>query len=210
MASMLQSMRSTAEQFIANYPYALPATKLLFGITEPYPGPSYDKDELKHGQMPTTAGYIVAAIYFGGAYIPWALKLYKMSKEPQPPKFEITTNKAWIGMGMSLIGAALRIFSRLWIGKRFTYSLTIRKDHALVTNGPYRIVRHPGYTGLMLWYIGDAIYFGNKWAYFYAAQMVYVQFHKLPYEEKMLHEAFGKEWEDYIERTKAKLIPFVY
>lgn len=217
MAALLESVKSTIGPLIESNPYVLPVTKLLFGLSEAYPGPIPEAHELRNNQGINSSNYdkrinwILFPIYAGPAWIPWAYKLYKMSqKEAQPPKFKIKTDKEWIALSVSFIGIAIRVFSRLWMKNQFTYFITIRSNHKLTTNGPYSIVRHPGYTGCFLWHISDAIYYGNIWAYLYVAQFVMAIMRKIPYEEKTLSDEFGEEWQKYTQKTPSKLIPFLY
>lgn len=57
-----------------------------------------------------------------------------------------TSIQLWIGMVAVWIGGAIRIACYRELGRLFTYELTIREKHRLVTSGPYSIVRHPSYS----------------------------------------------------------------
>ena len=153
--------------------------------------------------------WIFFPVYLGPAWIPWAYRLYEMSMQDEP-KFEIKTDKEWMALGLSFIGIAIRVFSRLWMKNQFTYFISIRSDHKLTTNGPYSIVRHPGYTGFILWHVSDAIYYANPLAYLFGLQIIYAIVQKLPDEEKTLSDEFGEEWQQYTQKVPAKLIPFIY
>ena len=71
--------------------------------------------------------------------------------------FLLRPNKTHLfkGITMALFGDFLRKFSMYWCGPGFTHLIQYnkRKDHVLVTDGPYRFVRHPGYTGWAIWAI---------------------------------------------------------
>lgn len=66
------------------------------------------------------------------------------------------------------IGAAIRVMSYRALGRHFTFQLSIRKDHKLVKDGPYSIVRHPSYTGGVLTLIGTALSILWPWGSVYA------------------------------------------
>jgi protein-S-isoprenylcysteine O-methyltransferase Ste14 len=59
-----------------------------------------------------------------------------------------------LGCLLSSFGAAIRILSYRALGHMFTFEMTIRRGHKLVTTGPYAWVRHPGYTGLLCFVVG--------------------------------------------------------
>ena len=59
-----------------------------------------------------------------------------------------------VGAWMASLGGFIRFKSYQAMGSMFTFDMSIRNNHKLVTSGPYAIVRHPGYTGVMLVVIG--------------------------------------------------------
>ena len=72
---------------------------------------------------------------------------------------------ALVGLLIFLPGLVLRWWAIIRLGRFFTVDVTIAKDHALVESGPYRLVRHPSYTGVLLAFIGFALSLSN-WAAF--------------------------------------------
>ncbi|EIM84396.1 uncharacterized protein STEHIDRAFT_61594 [Stereum hirsutum FP-91666 SS1] len=140
-----------------------------------------------------------------------------------------TSIQMWIGMISVWIGGAIRMACYRELGRLFTYELTIREKHRLVTSGPYSIVRHPSYTGCAILAIGMSIYhlspgtywtdsslmqqtyFGKLVALLWTVILVYsaLVFMRAEKEDKMLKEEFGKEWEEWAERTKWRFIPWV-
>lgn len=117
---------------------------------------------------------------------------------------------AWIGA--LLFAASLWLFFRTHhdLGRRFSPSLEIRREHTLVTTGVYTRVRHPMYAAFWLWAIAQALVLPNWFvgiagllgmAYLYAARM--------PREEKLMLQEFGEQYRRYMART-ARLLPGVY
>jgi protein-S-isoprenylcysteine O-methyltransferase Ste14 len=62
-----------------------------------------------------------------------------------------------LGSLLCILGALLRLWSYRTLGRFFTFQLSIREDHRLVTHGPYAYVRHPGYSAIILVFFGGAL-----------------------------------------------------
>ena len=96
------------------------------------------------------------------------------------------------------------------LGRNWSITLEVREDHALVTGGVYRHVRHPMYSGLMLWALGQALVLAN-WlvgpAYLVTFGILFA--FRVRREEKMLLDQFGASYEAYMARTK-RLVPLVW
>ncbi len=71
-------------------------------------------------------------------------------------------------------------------------------------------MRHPRYSGLVWWVFGVALVFLSGPALVLAAMMSVLMLIRIPKEERMLHEEFGVEWDNFCGRTAKKLIPFLY
>ncbi|GAB3357639.1 hypothetical protein GCM10027430_27150 [Lysobacter tyrosinilyticus] len=109
---------------------------------------------------------------------------------------------------MAVFGAALCIYSRAFLGRNWSATVQLKLDHTLITQGPYRFVRHPIYTGFLLLFLGNAIMVGD-WRGLLAVAIVLSSFwRKLRLEETWLAEHFGESYRLYQARTKA-LIPMV-
>jgi protein-S-isoprenylcysteine O-methyltransferase Ste14 len=96
------------------------------------------------------------------------------------------------------------------LGKNWSPVLEIRKDHKLITEGPYKYVRHPMYTCMWLAVAGFWLIPSN-WVVGIVALVTWsiLYFIRLPDEEKMMIEEFGDQYKDYMRRTK-RIIPWVY
>jgi protein-S-isoprenylcysteine O-methyltransferase Ste14 len=109
---------------------------------------------------------------------------------------------------LTILGAAIAIWARRTLGRNWSGEVTIKQDHVLVRNGPYRYVRHPIYSGLLLMALATAVHAGTVVALF-VALLCFAMFHvKARIEEKWMTEEFGDAYRDYMREVKA-LVPGV-
>eukprot|EP00884_Botryococcus_braunii_P002979 jgi/Botrbrau1/12682/Bobra.67_1s0046.1 len=117
-----------------------------------------------------------------------------------------------VSVVLAISALALRVWAVQTLDRHFTFFVGIRKDHKLIKTGPYRTLRHPSYTGTLL-YISSACYFcGLRKPLVLAILMSpgpYATFKRIVNEEKVLLDAFGKECEEHFRRTW-RLLPFIY
>lgn len=115
-----------------------------------------------------------------------------------------------LGILLMLIGIALRWAGILTLKQYFTYKVYILDGHRLIKEGIYGIIRHPGYTGSLLCFLGLGLSF-SSWvstlAIFVPTLVGYL--YRIRVEEKALLEAFGNEYLEYSRATK-RLIPGLY
>ncbi|MHB1959675.1 MAG: methyltransferase family protein [Acidobacteriaceae bacterium] len=114
-----------------------------------------------------------------------------------------------IGLLLMLIGLGFAVWARFTLGRNWSGMVTVKENHTLVTRGPYALVRHPIYTGLMLAMLGTAITEGK--VYFFAIALpvsALALWLKLRTEEKFMIETFGEQYVAYRQRVKA-LVPYV-
>lgn len=115
-----------------------------------------------------------------------------------------------IGVIIIIIGIAFRFWAIKTLGSHFTPTIQIKDDHALITSGPYSIVRHPSYLGAMCAIVGTAIFLNSLTGTIFSfACMFYAYYIRISTEEKVLVDLFGKRYHNYQERVK-KLIPFIW
>ncbi|MCB0495145.1 MAG: isoprenylcysteine carboxylmethyltransferase family protein [Cyclobacteriaceae bacterium] len=113
-----------------------------------------------------------------------------------------------IGLIPCLLGFAIAIWSRLLLGTNWSLSVQKKEKHELIIRGPYKLVRHPIYTGLLLMFCGNALIVGDYRAII-AVLIVFVSFwFKLKKEEKLLTEVFGDNYREYMQKTK-RMIPWL-
>lgn len=115
---------------------------------------------------------------------------------------------AWTGVVLCVAGFAFCIWARFTLGRNWSGVVTLKGGHELITNGPYALVRHPIYTGLLSMFVATVIVLGHV-AGIIGAPFVFVSLWiKLRYEEKLMLEKFPVEYAAYQQRVK-RLIPFV-
>ena len=114
--------------------------------------------------------------------------------------------------GVVCLAVGLWIFARSHsdLGTNWSITLEVREKHQLVTHGIYGTVRHPMYSALLLYSLGQALVIPNWIAGpSYGVAMALLIAFRLGPEERMMQEEFGKDYEAYIERTK-RLVPGVW
>lgn len=114
--------------------------------------------------------------------------------------------------GTACLAAALWLFARSHadLGTNWSVTLEVREQHRLVTNGVYRSVRHPMYSALLLYSIGQALVVPNWIAGpSYGVAMVLLCALRVGPEENLMLETFGKDYEAYMRTTK-RLVPGVW
>jgi protein-S-isoprenylcysteine O-methyltransferase Ste14 len=114
------------------------------------------------------------------------------------------------GLTMVVACVAVRAWSIITLGRFFQYSIRIQSGHTVVTTGPYRFVRHPSYTGLVLGVAGYALACDDVWSLVAAAVLTgFGLTVRIRVEERQLREALGADYDQFAARRK-RLIPGVF
>jgi protein-S-isoprenylcysteine O-methyltransferase Ste14 len=113
------------------------------------------------------------------------------------------------GLGICLLGLALAIWSRNTLGRNWSSVVTLKKEHELVERGPYRFVRHPIYSAILLMSTGTAVAFGRLGCWLGLLLLFWGFWLKLRQEEALLTRNFPAEYPGYMKRVKA-LVPYVF
>ncbi|KAA1476058.1 ICMT-domain-containing protein [Dentipellis sp. KUC8613] len=161
---------------------------------------------------------------------PLLLPAVRLLAAPRPlnvPNVGSLTSLFLVGAAFVIAGSLIRLWCFRTMGRLFTYRLTLRDQHRLVTSGPYAIVRHPSYTGAIMkaggmllvlfspgswWYeIGRYSPVGKAAAAaFVAVCTVGMQYYtRGKTEDQFLRRQFGKEWDAWAERVPYRYIPGV-
>ena len=150
---------------------------------------------------------ILLTIAWAGFFVPilWMITpLFKFADYPLHP------SAFWTGVACLVAGLWLFRKSHLDLGTNWSITLEVRENHKLITNGSYRLVRHPMYLSLFVYGIGQALALPNWVAgpSYLAALGLLFAFRVIP-EERMMRERFPSEYDTYASRTK-RLIPGVW
>ena len=125
------------------------------------------------------------------------------------PIFWPTWTLYWTGTALLVAGLAFSVWARVTLGRNWSGTVTVKEDHELIQTGPYRLVRHPIYTGLLLALTGSALA-QDRWSGVLAVVLIFVSFWiKLLREEAWMRETFGEKYDAYCARTK-RLMPFLW
>jgi len=116
----------------------------------------------------------------------------------------------WTGCVVMAAGLLLRAWSVRVLAEHFTVDVAIRPGHALIRSGPYRLLRHPSYTGALLTFYGFSLALGSAVSLAVIAVVVTAAFlWRIEVEEAVLRRAFPETYAQYARETK-RLIPFVW
>ncbi|OAX34910.1 hypothetical protein K503DRAFT_411247 [Rhizopogon vinicolor AM-OR11-026] len=152
------------------------------------------------------------------------------------PDFDLTVSTPALiaGSCLTVIGCAIRTQCFRTLGRLFTFELSIRQGHKLVTSGPYSIVRHPSYSagwflfpGILLchlhpqsWLVTcSGIFPSSDQAVKWTLTCIWISLccffynvvgSRVRKEEEMLEEHFGDEWKCYTKKVPYKLVPWLY
>jgi len=152
-----------------------------------------------------TLRLLLVAIYASLALAVWCSK---HGTWPFPPAWRAPL--ALAGAAMMLGGIALRLWSVRTLARFFTIQVAIREGHRLIRSGPYRLLRHPSYTGSLATFAGFGLMLGDGAALLATTLPVTLAFlRRIRVEERVLADAFPADYPDYA-RATWRLVPFVW
>ena len=137
------------------------------------------------------------------------------------------TTAAGAGIILAIAGGTLRAWCYRELGKYFTFQMSVMKDHRLVTTGPYRIVRHPSYTGVIMTCTSIALLHATRGSWVRESGLLrYVPgkigvaifalviavtppalLLRMKTEDSAMRKRFGDEWDAWAARVRYMIIP---
>lgn len=113
----------------------------------------------------------------------------------------------WLGSAVTAAGLLFAVWARRHIGANWSGTVTVKQGHELITTGPYAVVRHPIYTGLITAFLGCALALGQWRGLLATAIVTLALWRKLRHEERWMQQEFGEAYRSYRARVRA-LLPF--
>ncbi len=139
------------------------------------------------------------------------LLLTKRHRLPYPLDVRIiseTEAVEWMAGILCTAGLAFCVWARATLGRNWSGTITLKEGHELIERGPYRLVRHPIYTGLLAMFLATALGFGHLGG-IVAVLLAFASFWiKLSEEERLMLQQFPDQYRSYQHRVK-RIIPFV-
>ncbi len=116
----------------------------------------------------------------------------------------------WGGVALMVGGLAMRVWAFSALGRFYTRTLRVSDQQTVVTAGPYRYIRHPGYLGMLALWIGAGLAAGNAILLLIGTVVVTLAYlYRMDAEEAMLVRLLGDDYRRYRTHTR-RLIPLIY
>lgn len=114
----------------------------------------------------------------------------------------------WFGLFLFIGAIAFRLIAIRKLGQFYSHRVRVQNNHQIIQEGPYKFVRHPAYTGMILSHLGFSLFFLNTWtislwAIFHVPAVIY----RILVEEKILMGIPG--YKDYA-KSRKRIIPFLW
>lgn len=126
-------------------------------------------------------------------------------------RLEALYHPLWIASLITYpLGLILRYVSILYLGQHFTRNVEVSQSQTLISNGPYRILRHPLYLGLFLLTISVPLFFQNWMMTIVSSGMMFLILnHRMTIEETMMEQVIGEDYRLW-KKLRYRFIPFLY
>jgi len=139
----------------------------------------------------------------------WVFLASGISRMPDVELWPYTRQTGLIADIVVAFGLFFLLWARITLGTNWSGTVTIKENHELITSGPYAIVRHPIYTGMLVMLTGVAILAGHAIVFGFVAVVTVAMWIKSRTEEAMMTKEFPDAYPAYRKRVSA-LIPFIF
>jgi len=162
------------------------------------------KTALKRGGRNNILSYIFLMAAFGVLQVSFAGRLAFLGEGFLPDTIVVSLT----GFVLTIAGLAFSVWARVYLGSNWSPIATLKRDQTLVRTGPYGIVRHPIYSGLIIAIIGTALVFGGYRVIVSIVCVFLFAWVRITEEEKLMSKQFGEDYVRYKREVKA-IIPRV-
>lgn len=114
-----------------------------------------------------------------------------------------------VGAAVTIAGLLFAVWARHHLASNWSSSVTIKQGHELITTGPYAVVRHPIYTGILTGFLGTAVALSQVRGVIGFVLIFVVLWAKLRREEEWMRSQFGETYATYARQTAA-LVPYIF
>lgn len=145
---------------------------------------------------------IVLIMYFGLLFLPFG-------DRRGIGVFGLAGTWQWLGVCLTTLGYAMIFLSGIFLGRQYSPDVTIQEGHQLVTSGPYKVVRHPRYLGILCLAVGESLVFRSLIGLVASIVVLGILLFRIRDEENLMEAEFDDEWRAYLRRSW-RLIPFLF
>lgn len=156
---------------------------------------------MKSGRAPWTRELAIRVLVAAIVIVLYRVGAFRHSG-PKPGPWSVA-----LGLVLVILGLAFAVWARRHLGRNWGTPMTQKREPELITTGPYRLVRHPIYSGLLLAVLGTAIAFNLLWLIGVLLAALYF-IYSAGVEEHYLSQRFPGAYDAYKRSTKM-LVPFV-
>lgn len=166
---------------------------------------------LDPGEMATATGRdrLSALGIYAAVFVPQLVSIlqyaFRATWSPPPLGWQVL-----LGVGLAVSGLAFRIWAIRTLGRFFTAVVMVQEGQKVIQTGPYRLLRHPSYTGAFIVAVAVPIALGSWLGVVLSCLLVIPSYlHRIKAEEAALVADLGDEYRQYMRRT-SRLIPYVF
>jgi protein-S-isoprenylcysteine O-methyltransferase Ste14 len=164
-----------------------------------------NKATVRREKLTSRLGYLLPGLVLGGVLLAWRNIPWPWLAQRVWPR---SIEAYWIGVALLAAGILFAVWARVHLGRNWSGTVTVKEGHELIRSGPYGLVRHPIYTGLICAVLGTAIASGTVRALVGLSVITLSLLLKLRTEEGFMRETFPGEYERYCAQVPA-LVPFI-
>ncbi len=176
---------------------------IMYIIRRPYQR-QLKTDRITERHRPVLEIVLLSVMFVGMLVIPL---IYVFTPLLGFADYKIPSWAGWIGTVITVLSLWFFWRSHVDLGRNWSYTLELRKDHQLITDGVYKHVRHPMYAASLMWVLPQGLLLHNWIAGFSPLlSLVAMVFLRMPHEEQMMLDYFGEEYKAYMKRT-GRLLP---